>query len=146
MPREQLILFCGSVAGVFATACGILALFQSPLFLVGALIWSGATIICWGTAATRQEATESQPTRSHPVTEPDHHPVQPQTPSSSAPITQYEARQILDVDPDASDTEIERAYRERMKTAHPTHGGTAREVQAVHQAYQRLQPERRERQ
>lgn len=43
---------------------------------------------------------------------------------------------ILQVDPDAADAEIERAYRERVKEAHPDHGGTAEEFQRVRSAYE----------
>jgi ferredoxin len=45
---------------------------------------------------------------------------------------------VLGVDPDADDEEIVRAYRRRVKEAHPDHGGSAREFQAVHEAYERI--------
>ncbi|MFC4990130.1 DnaJ domain-containing protein, partial [Saliphagus infecundisoli] len=34
---------------------------------------------------------------------------------------------VLRIAPDADDAEIERAYRERVKEAHPDHGGSADE-------------------
>ncbi len=45
---------------------------------------------------------------------------------------------VLLVDPDADDEEIERAYRERVKEAHPDQGGSVEEFQAVRAAYERL--------
>ncbi|WP_263020353.1 ferredoxin Fer [Natronobiforma cellulositropha] len=46
--------------------------------------------------------------------------------------------EVLSVDPDASDEEIERAYRRRIFDAHPDHGGSAAEFQRVRTAYLRL--------
>ncbi|WP_224270826.1 ferredoxin Fer [Haloprofundus salinisoli] len=45
---------------------------------------------------------------------------------------------VLEVDPDADDDEIERAYRRRVKEAHPDHGGSAREFQLVYTAYRQV--------
>ena len=46
--------------------------------------------------------------------------------------------EVLGVDPDADDAEIERAYRERVKDAHPDHGGSQREFQRVRRAYESI--------
>ena len=46
--------------------------------------------------------------------------------------------EVLFVDRNADDDEIERAYRERVKEAHPDHGGSVAEFQAVRRAYERL--------
>jgi curved DNA-binding protein CbpA len=43
---------------------------------------------------------------------------------------------VLGVDPDADDAEIERAYRRRVKEAHPDHGGSQEEFQRVRAAYE----------
>lgn len=45
---------------------------------------------------------------------------------------------ILPIDSDADADEIERAYRRRVKEAHPDHGGSAREFQLVRAAYEEL--------
>ncbi|WP_224337468.1 ferredoxin Fer [Haloprofundus halobius] len=45
---------------------------------------------------------------------------------------------VLGVDSDADDAEIERAYRRRVKEAHPDHGGSASEFQLVYTAYRQL--------
>lgn len=45
---------------------------------------------------------------------------------------------ILRIDSDADDAEIERAYRRRVKEAHPDRGGSAEEFQAVRAAYEEL--------
>ncbi|KTG11606.1 ferredoxin [Haloprofundus marisrubri] len=45
---------------------------------------------------------------------------------------------VLEVDSDADDEEIERAYRRRVKEAHPDHGGSAREFQLVYTAYRQV--------
>ncbi|WP_193308702.1 ferredoxin Fer [Halorubrum halophilum] len=45
---------------------------------------------------------------------------------------------VLDVDEDADDAAIERAYRERVKQAHPDQGGTVEEFQLVRRAYREL--------
>jgi ferredoxin len=46
---------------------------------------------------------------------------------------------VLDIDADADDEAIERAYRERVKSAHPDHGGSVREFQRVRRAYEEIQ-------
>ena len=45
--------------------------------------------------------------------------------------------EILRIDRDASDEEIERAYRERIKETHPDHGGSLAAFQEVREAYER---------
>jgi ferredoxin len=46
--------------------------------------------------------------------------------------------EILLVDPGADEEEIERAYRQRVKEAHPDQGGSVTEFRAVRTAYERL--------
>ncbi|MFB6161220.1 MAG: ferredoxin Fer [Haloferacaceae archaeon] len=43
---------------------------------------------------------------------------------------------VLGIDPDADDEAVERAYRRRVKEAHPDHGGSARAFQRVRAAYE----------
>jgi ferredoxin len=45
---------------------------------------------------------------------------------------------VLSVDPDADPEAIKEAYRERVKDAHPDHGGSAREFQLVRAAYEEI--------
>ncbi|WP_128903674.1 ferredoxin Fer [Halorubrum amylolyticum] len=45
---------------------------------------------------------------------------------------------VLDVDEDADEAAIERAYRDRVKEAHPDRGGTVEEFQLVRRAYREL--------
>ena len=45
---------------------------------------------------------------------------------------------VLQVDPDASDEAIDRAYRRRVLETHPDQGGSATEFQRVRRAYERL--------
>jgi len=45
---------------------------------------------------------------------------------------------VLGLDDDADDDDIERAYRERVKEAHPDTGGTIEEFQLVRRAYRLL--------
>ncbi len=45
---------------------------------------------------------------------------------------------VLQVDPDASDEVIDRAYRRRVLETHPDQGGSAEEFQRVRRAYERL--------
>jgi ferredoxin len=45
---------------------------------------------------------------------------------------------VLRVDTDADKPEIERAYRERVKEAHPDQGGSVEEFQTVRRAYERI--------
>jgi ferredoxin len=47
--------------------------------------------------------------------------------------------EVLGVDPDADDGEIVDAYRQRVKEAHPDHGGSAEAFQRVQDAYARIQ-------
>jgi curved DNA-binding protein CbpA len=46
--------------------------------------------------------------------------------------------EVLDIDPDADEDEIERAYRERVKETHPDHGGSAAAFRLVRSAYEEL--------
>ncbi|WP_435180306.1 ferredoxin Fer [Halorussus sp. AFM4] len=46
---------------------------------------------------------------------------------------------VLLIDADADDEEVEQAYRERVKEAHPDQGGSVEEFQAVRAAYKRIQ-------
>ncbi|RRJ33809.1 ferredoxin Fer [Halocatena pleomorpha] len=45
---------------------------------------------------------------------------------------------VLQLDADADDAQIERAYRRRVKESHPDHGGSVREFQRVQSAYAAL--------
>jgi len=45
---------------------------------------------------------------------------------------------VLEIDEDADEATIERAYRERIKQAHPDQGGTLEEFQLVRRAYREL--------
>lgn len=45
---------------------------------------------------------------------------------------------VLDIDPEADHAEIDRAYRRRVKEAHPDHGGSLSEFQLVRAAYEEL--------
>ncbi|MFB6120308.1 MAG: ferredoxin Fer [Halobacteriaceae archaeon] len=45
---------------------------------------------------------------------------------------------VLGVDPDADEAEIERAYRRRVKEAHPDHGGSTAAFREVRAAYEQL--------
>lgn len=45
---------------------------------------------------------------------------------------------VLRIDSDAEEGEIEQAYRERVKEAHPDQGGSIEEFQTVRAAYERL--------
>lgn len=45
---------------------------------------------------------------------------------------------VLDLGSDADEEEIEQAYRERVKQAHPDHGGSVEEFRAVRNAYEKL--------
>lgn len=46
--------------------------------------------------------------------------------------------EVLNVDEDADEAAVERAYRERVKQAHPDQGGTVEEFQLVRRAYREL--------
>ncbi|MUW13886.1 2Fe-2S iron-sulfur cluster binding domain-containing protein [Halorubrum sp. CBA1125] len=46
--------------------------------------------------------------------------------------------EVLDVDEDADEAAIERAYRERVKETHPDQGGTVEAFQLVRRAYREL--------
>ena len=51
---------------------------------------------------------------------------------------------VLLIDSDADDDEIEQAYRERVKEAHPDQGGSVEEFQAVRAAYEKIKAGYRE--
>ena len=46
---------------------------------------------------------------------------------------------VLGIEPDADEVEVLRAYRRRVKEAHPDHGGSPDEFQRVKEAYERIQ-------
>ena len=56
----------------------------------------------------------------------------PESPLSASP---YE---VLGVDPRASDDELKRAYRKRLRETHPDTGGSAEEFRAVQEAWERI--------
>jgi ferredoxin len=45
---------------------------------------------------------------------------------------------VLELDPDAGPAAVEAAYRDRVKEAHPDHGGSVREFLVVRDAYERI--------
>jgi len=45
---------------------------------------------------------------------------------------------VLGIDPDADEQDLVDAYRERVKEAHPDHGGSREEFQAVKNAYEKI--------
>ena len=47
--------------------------------------------------------------------------------------------EVLGIDPNADEAEIDRAYRRRVKEAHPDQGGSSSEFQSVYTAYERIQ-------
>ncbi|MFB6194635.1 MAG: ferredoxin Fer [Haloplanus sp.] len=49
-----------------------------------------------------------------------------------------DAFDVLGIDPDASDAEVDQAYRRRVMETHPDQGGSAREFQRVKTAYERI--------
>lgn len=51
---------------------------------------------------------------------------------------------VLGIDPDADESEVVRAYRDRVKETHPDRGGSADEFQRVQAAYAYIQQERDE--
>ena len=55
---------------------------------------------------------------------------------NSLPVVVASPYDILQIDPDADDKEIVRAYRQRAKETHPDQGGSAREFQRVRAAYE----------
>lgn len=140
MSRSHL-LFLGSLTGVIASALAVLAVSHTPALIIGAGVFTVATILCWCHASGATDAPSTESEWLTQSTEADTTP--PEPPDQPPQLTRYEARQILDVEPDASDAELERAYRERVKTAHPDSGGTTHELRTVQQAYNRLRPEGR---
>jgi len=58
--------------------------------------------------------------------------------------SERDAYDVLDVSPDATVSEIERAYRERVKEVHPDHGGGEESFAAVQDAREELLGERME--
>ncbi len=54
-------------------------------------------------------------------------------------MSRTRAREILGVDPDASEADVRRAYREQVKAVHPDRGGDPDAFRRVKQAYERLQ-------
>lgn len=54
------------------------------------------------------------------------------------PMTEDQARTILGVDIDATEAQIQTAYRTRMRTAHPDQGGDAAEAARLNTARDRL--------
>jgi curved DNA-binding protein CbpA len=49
-----------------------------------------------------------------------------------------EAARVLGVDPDADQSTVDDAYRERVKEVHPDAGGDAERFKRVKQAYETL--------
>jgi hypothetical protein len=60
-------------------------------------------------------------------------------PSTTSGPSRSQARQVLGVSPDADQAAVKKAYRERVKEAHPdTETGSEEEFKRVNKAYERL--------
>lgn len=59
-------------------------------------------------------------------------------PLSFGPMTEAQARRILGVGEDASEAEVQAAYRARMRSAHPDQGGSADEAARLNAARDKL--------
>lgn len=62
----------------------------------------------------------------------------PRRPPERSGPSRREAFRILDLDPGADERRVKRAYREKVKTAHPDRGGDETEFRRVKSAYDRL--------
>lgn len=58
------------------------------------------------------------------------------------PFTMATPYEVLGIDENASIQEVRRAYRERVKDAHPDHGGSREAFQRVRTAYERIKARR----
>lgn len=58
--------------------------------------------------------------------------------SADAGISREEAYRALGLEPGASEQRVKRAYRERVKDAHPDRGGSEEEFKELTRAYERL--------
>lgn len=59
-------------------------------------------------------------------------------PLSFGPMTEAQARRILGVGDDATEAEVQAAYRARMRSAHPDQGGSADEAARLNAARDKL--------
>lgn len=62
----------------------------------------------------------------------------PRRPPERSGPSRREAFRILGLDPGADERRVKRAYREKVKTAHPDRGGDETEFRRVKNAYDRL--------
>jgi hypothetical protein len=117
----------------------------APFAVTGYLMWYQGTGRLEGRMrerARREDARRtanagSRGTRSRGTRERARSGSRRRSPEPSGP-SRREAYRILDLDPGADEGRVKRAYREKVKTAHPDRGGDETEFKRVKNAYERL--------
>lgn len=127
-----------AVASAYRTPVPLAIAF--PFGLTGYLLWYQGT----GRLAARLRAHARRPgdrtrtrTRSRERTRTRRNRDRPFRTRPPGP-TRREAYRTLDLDPGSEESEIKRAYREKVKTTHPDRGGDEEAFKEVTSAYDRL--------
>lgn len=131
-------------AGI-AALLAVLAVRYNPFLFAFAAIFGGASYLLWYHASGRMACAARQRARTRARREGTEQRRRgrrrgrrraPRTTGRPSPRTAY---RTLDLDPDASDAEIQEAYREKVKAVHPDReGGSEAEFKQVKEAYERL--------
>lgn len=132
-----------ALAGIFAVIGGLFVLLGvtvSPVALGVAVPFGIAAAVLWQQALQTPSRTDHRDaTRQHRVREGSRQESAGRGPIPDEPeLSQARARSILGVDSEASQADIKRAYRERVKDAHPDRGGDPDRFREIRQAYDRL--------
>jgi len=132
------------IAALFAgmtVLLAVLGIVYNPLILVVAALFGGVTYALWthGTgrlAARLYRGVERRGAGSAATHE------RRRRARGQARATVAEARETLGLGPEADESEVRRAYREKVKDVHPdTEGGDEERFKEVTRAYERLMDE-----
>lgn len=149
MTGSRLLVGLASVFGALAVVMVVLSsAYRTPVPLAIALPFGATGYILWyqgtgrlalrmrerarrpgGRTRTRTRSRAGSRGRGTNRTRPPRRPTGP---------TREEAYRTLDLDPGAGTAEVKRAYREKVKTAHPDRGGDEKRFKEVTSAYDRL--------
>lgn len=132
-----------AVSGVIAVLFSLLGLTVSTVAFVVALPFFLATVVLWRQGARRVGAgprRQGTRTKQRSRGRADRRRSEPAAPATDPgpAVSVADARSILGVSAGADEATIRRAYRERIKEAHPDQGGDEERFREVTAAYETL--------
>lgn len=153
MNDRRLLLVLGGVFATLAVFLGFLGVTVTPVALGVAVPFAGVAYLLWYHATGRLEEhaherarradaggreRRSRRERTDATRGRGDGSARQQQRNAPAGMSRARAREILEVGADASEADLRRAYRERVKAVHPDRGGNPDAFRRVQRAYERL--------